>query len=192
MAFLGRAKGFTLAELLIALAILGEIATFTIPKIIASQQNGQRNAQMKETVATIAAAYQQAQLSGIVTSSTRLQHLTPYMNYASVDTSATIDDHVGFGSLSCNGGVPCYRLHSGALLMDRAGFGGTATTNAMVMHLDMEGNYSGSTTGSGKSVQIILFYNGRIASRGQLSTGFTSSLGAWTTEPNADPSWASW
>lgn len=181
-----------MAELLITLAILGEIATFTIPKILTSQQNGQKNALAKEAMATIAAAYQMAQLNGIVSDSTRLQHLTPYMNYVAVDTSSTIDDHVGFGSLGCSGAFPCYRLHSGALLMDRAGLGGTATTNAMVMHLDMEGNYSGSTTGSGKSVQIIVFYNGRIASRGVLTSGFTSSIGPWATEPHADPPWLSW
>ena len=184
--------GFTLAELLISLAILGVIATFTIPKIITSQQLTQKSSIMKETAAMIAAAYQQAQINGLVSSSTRLQDLTPYFNYVSVDTSSTIDDHVGYGSLSCTGGVPCYRLHNGALLMDRDSFSGTASTNAMVMHLDMEGTYSGNTTGEEKSVQLILFYNGRIASRGQVQTGFTSSLGAWAVDSNADPTWVSW
>lgn len=184
--------GFTLAELLISLAILGVIATFTIPKVIASQQLAQKNSIMKETASMISGAYQQAQLSGTATSSTRLQDLTPYFNYVSVDTTSTIDDHVGYGSLGCTGAAPCYKLHNGALLMDRASFNGTNSTNAMVMHLDVEGNYSGSTTGTEKSVQLVLFYNGRIASRGQLQSGFTSSLGAWTTEPTADPSWVSW
>ena len=32
--------GFTLVELLIALAILGTIATFTIPKVLQTQQDG--------------------------------------------------------------------------------------------------------------------------------------------------------
>ncbi len=40
---------FTLAELLIALALLGVIATFTIPKIMQSQQNERRKAVFRET-----------------------------------------------------------------------------------------------------------------------------------------------
>lgn len=185
-------RGFTLAELLIALLIIGEIATFTIPKVITAQQNLQNTSKMKDTAAMVSAAYQEAVLNGAVTINTRLQDLTPYFNYISVDTSSTIDDIVGYGSQNCAGGFPCYRLHSGALLLDRASFAGTGTTNAMLMHLDLDGTYSGSTTGTGKSVMLVLFYNGRIASRGQLSTGVTSSQGTWGTEPNGDPSWATW
>ncbi len=40
-------KGFTLAELLMALAILGVIATFTIPKILGAQQSSSSNAKAK-------------------------------------------------------------------------------------------------------------------------------------------------
>jgi Tfp pilus assembly protein FimT len=36
--------GFTLAKLLIALAILAEIATFATPKILTAQQSGQNRA----------------------------------------------------------------------------------------------------------------------------------------------------
>ena len=60
----GLNSGFTLAELLIALLILGEISTFTIPKIIYSQQNQKYNAIAKESAAMISAAYQQYQYSG--------------------------------------------------------------------------------------------------------------------------------
>jgi prepilin-type N-terminal cleavage/methylation domain-containing protein len=49
--------GFTLAELLIALAILGEIATFTIPKILSSQQNGTNKAKAKEAFSMVSSAY---------------------------------------------------------------------------------------------------------------------------------------
>jgi len=44
-------EGFTLAELLIALLILGEIATFTIPKLIISVQNQQNRTALRETIA---------------------------------------------------------------------------------------------------------------------------------------------
>jgi type II secretory pathway pseudopilin PulG len=61
---------FTLAELLIAVAILGEIATFTIPKIISSQQNGQRKMVFKETLATISALSAAAGRDGGLTDTT--------------------------------------------------------------------------------------------------------------------------
>lgn len=48
-----RENGFTLAELLIALAILGVIATFTIPKVLNSQQDGQKSAVFRETIAAL-------------------------------------------------------------------------------------------------------------------------------------------
>ncbi|MBL8031855.1 MAG: prepilin-type N-terminal cleavage/methylation domain-containing protein [Candidatus Doudnabacteria bacterium] len=48
-----RVKGFTLAELLIALVILGVIATFTIPKVLYANQNTKYNAIAKEAMGTI-------------------------------------------------------------------------------------------------------------------------------------------
>jgi prepilin-type N-terminal cleavage/methylation domain-containing protein len=48
-----KVSGFTLAELLIALAILGIIATFTIPKVLSSQNNAKRNALFREAIAAL-------------------------------------------------------------------------------------------------------------------------------------------
>jgi len=172
--------------------ILGVIATFTIPKVLSAQQSQQKTAVLRETAAMVAAAYQTALSNGVVTSNTRLQDLTPYFNYLSVDTSAVIDDTVGYADQTCNGGIPCYKLHNGAILMDRAGFGGTGTTNVMIMHLDPDGTYNGGTTGDGKSVQLILYYNGRITSRGQIPASILSALGTWATDQNADPPWVNW
>ena len=45
--------GFTLSELLIALAILGLIATFTIPKVLQSVEQNNRDAVFKETLAAL-------------------------------------------------------------------------------------------------------------------------------------------
>lgn len=63
------AKGFTLAELLIALGILGVIATFTIPKILISQNGAKRVAVFKEVIATLNVVLQQGRLEGVVTDS---------------------------------------------------------------------------------------------------------------------------
>jgi prepilin-type N-terminal cleavage/methylation domain-containing protein len=185
-------EGFTLAELLIALLILGEIATFTIPKILISQQNTQRNAVMKETAGMLSAALSQAKLNGTLTSSSRLTDLAPYFNYLGTDTSSLIDNHVGYTSLTCSGGNPCYRLHSGAMLTERCSFAGSSTTDVLVLNLDTDTNYSGSTTGIGKSVQLELYYNGRITSRSQLSASVNSGCGVYTVNATADPEWVSW
>lgn len=47
------AHGFTLAELLIALAILGIIAVFAIPKALTVQQDSRKKAILKEAIATM-------------------------------------------------------------------------------------------------------------------------------------------
>lgn len=83
--------GFTLAELLIALAILGEIAAFTIPKIISSQQNGAYNAKATEAFSMVASAYKLYKLSNTATGSTPLTTLTSYMNYTNIDSTSLLD-----------------------------------------------------------------------------------------------------
>lgn len=57
-------KGFSLAELLISLLILGEIATFTIPKIIAAQQAQQSKSLVKEAVGIMAGTLQKGIAEG--------------------------------------------------------------------------------------------------------------------------------
>ena len=46
-------RGFSLAELLLALLILGSIATFTIPKVITASNNSKKHAIIKESIATL-------------------------------------------------------------------------------------------------------------------------------------------
>jgi prepilin-type N-terminal cleavage/methylation domain-containing protein len=170
-----RPQGFTLAELLIALAILGEIATFTIPKVLSSQQNGTKNAQAKETAAMIAGAYQQAQLQGIVTTSTRMSDLTPYMNFVAVDTTSSVDSFPpSVGSFSCNA-AGCLRLHNGALLyLSPASFSTTSGATTVILDPDAQ------VTNQGDSLALYLYYNGRMATIGDV-------LGS-----SYDPSWFHW
>src|SRR3712207_5952575 len=106
-------RGFTLAELLIALAILGVIATFTIPKVLNSQQDGKYKAMAKETVSAVSEAFSNYQKSNTVTGNESLGVLTPYLNYVSIHTSTlVIDDEPSGTSRACSATSVCLRLHN--------------------------------------------------------------------------------
>lgn len=189
-----RIPGFTLAELLIALAILGVIATFTIPKILMSQQNSQYNATAKEVAAMIAGAYQSASLTGDLRSSFTAGSFSQYMNYLSVDTASTIDNVNEQTTSSCNTDGPCLNLHNGGkLLLWNQGFGGTNVTNAVFFQFDPDGRVTdGTTNGPGKSVKLALYYNGLITSRANILVGTTTSASSYPAQPTADPLWFQW
>jgi prepilin-type N-terminal cleavage/methylation domain-containing protein len=192
-------SGFTLAELLIALLIVGEIATFTIPKVITSQQNNTYNARAKEAAATVAAAYQKYLLTNGASTSIGIEELTQYLNYLKADTATVIDGKQTQGSETCGAGTAqtCLRLHSGAML--RYGrssayyFGGSNTTNAIWFDIDPDGAYSGTTNGSGKAIEFWLYYNGRLSSYATINSN-TCHNGSTCVNPNSayDPSWFSW
>lgn len=190
-------SGFTLAELLIALAILGVVATFTIPKVLVAQQNQTSKAIAKEAAATISAAYQAYKLTHTITAITGCGDLTPYMNYVKVDTSTLMDDINNSGSNQCSSTDSCLILHNGSAIMycNNADdyFGGTASTNAIFLQLDPDARYGGSTTGPSKSVLFFLYPSGRLATIGTILPNTVTSGGspqsAWAA---GDPSWFSW
>ncbi len=176
--------GFTLAELLSALAILGVIATFTIPKVLSSSQNGQKVAIAKEFASSISAAYQAYSLNTTPTATTNATDLMALMNYVRVDSSSSVDDVPFFNNINCAAAHTCYTLHNGATAVIYNGsqpFGGTAATDYMAFQIDPDSTYSGSTTGDGKGVEFFLYFNGRIVSKAD-STGNTAH----------NPSWFSW
>ncbi len=180
-------SGFTLAELLIALAILGVIATFTIPKILTSQQNAENAAKTKEAIATVSGAYQLAQSAGTVSSATKSADLTPYINYVSVDAASTIDG-TATATVSCATRT-CLRLHNGGTLglLNNESFSGTGTTNGVWFVFDPDG-----TANSSKGVGFFLFYNGRLSSFGSAGSCPTQSSIATYAVCQSDASWFSW
>lgn len=187
---------FTLAELLISLAILGVIATFTIPKILISGRDGRYNAAAKEVASAVSAAYQRYRMENVVSSGTRFADLTPYLNYVRIDTSSLIDEKQTLTSLSCNGGVNsgCLVLHGGGVLFyPSSTFAGTASTNALQFYYDPQPGYSGTTDGPEKSVHFFLYYGGRLTTRGT-SEPNTVAAGSTYASPNPayDPPWFSW
>jgi prepilin-type N-terminal cleavage/methylation domain-containing protein len=188
------AMGFTLAELLISLAILGVIATFTIPKIIAAQTNEQYNASTKDVAAMITGAYTSYSQNNTPSASTSAGNLTPFMNYLATDSSTTIDLAQTNTTRACGGGYGCIKLHNGGMLMwASAGFMGTNTTNAVYFYFDPDGVVTdGTTNGPGKSVGLWLYYNNRITSYGNLTSGTVYGGGTVNPHPTYDPPWFSW
>lgn len=184
---------FTLAELLIALFILSVIFTFTIPKVLVSQQSSHYKASAKEAMAMISGAYQAYLGDTPANTNMTMMNLTPYMNYVSVYTGQ-IDDTQTDTFFNCGGATyTCYKLHSGAVIIFRSAayFNGTGTLNALPFFIDPDGTYSNTTT-SGKSVGMFLYYNGRISDRGSIPSGTTNSITSYASDPSKTPPWFSW
>jgi prepilin-type N-terminal cleavage/methylation domain-containing protein len=190
-------KGVTLAEVLIALAILAVIATFTIPKILATQQNQQHIAQAKEVAAMLVGALEQAKAAGVVNINTTPINLIPYMNYLSMVTDGTVMDSVPTGTYqACTASNPCLKMVNGGILwLQNWRFGGTSSlyTIEMIYDPDASNNTTDPTDGPLKAVQFTLYYDGFITTRGNMKPNTCNTFGC-TNQPNSslDPSWFVW
>lgn len=184
--------GFTLAELLIALAILGVVATFTIPKILVAQQSVKEKAIAKEAIAAITGAYQLYGTSNTVASSVSPKNLTPYLNYVRLDTAQTSAfDYPNGGIGDCDAASPCIYLHNGAVIQLYSNtFGGTSSTNIVWFLIDPDSSKTGSPIGGG--LEAALYYNERVATWPTLIPGSQSSWGIYNPNANGDPPWFNW
>lgn len=189
-------SGFTLAELLISLAILGVIATFTIPKILVAQQNSANAAKAKEVAAMVAGAYDAYRQDNVNTTSTTIGALTQYMNYVAVDNSSSLDDHLNANvNYSCGTNVNCLKMHGGGTFFYSAArsFGGSNNTNGIFFFYDPDSQRTGIVgDGPGKSVCFYLYYNGRITTRANVLPGTADSTGGPFNPGAYDPSWFTW
>lgn len=194
--------GFTLAELLIALAILGIIAVFTIPKLLQVQHDKRMNAVTRETMAALTSALSAHRYKGKLNADTQLSDLLPYLNYIRLEDVTSPDcfmDAAGGNPIL----IPCsdqlvndislVRLHNNALLMiaNFIKFGGATSSNGIPILLDPDGVW----TGRGDSIWLVLYFNGRITSyehcmpttnysaNGSTSTPCTTPMPAWTKDP---------
>ena len=210
-----REQGFTLAEVLIAVALLGVVAAFSIPKVMQVISDNQQNAIAKETMAMISNAYQlyKKDNNGTVPITTMPEDLLPYMNTLG-DYTGLEDDAPPAGNLSLNyaGGNPyvynttfpwdcsltavcrCIRLTNGAILtMNRPraifAFNGNSSQHAIAFAVDTDGK-AGEP---GSALGVALFYNGKLNTLGDLTTG-TIMNGVIVGPGNAfgDPTWFQW
>jgi prepilin-type N-terminal cleavage/methylation domain-containing protein len=185
-------RGFTLAELLIALSVLGVITTFTIPKVLNSSLDKERTAICKEVAATFSTAYQAYKENNVPSSTTTFADLLPYINYVRVDTTSTIDDdNIPATSTTFSATRICYLLHNGAIISPAniatyPSFNGTGSLNAIFLVVDPDGKYGGD-----RAVTLWLYFNGRVTSNANVLPGTTNSY-LWSGGGWPDPDWFKW
>ena len=188
-------RGFTLAELLIALVILGVIATFTIPKVLQIQRNYAYTSAYKETMGAISQAYQLYIQQNGYNTGMNAADLTPYLNFVAHTTIGSIDADPGGTNNFCNWSGSCLKLHNGATLLDGGNtFGAVNSQNFVSYIFDPDGVYSGTTNGTGKALDIDLYYNGRVNSAMErLGTDTTYVFGIpLHYGASTQPDWFSW
>jgi len=198
MRYLRRKPGFTLAELLIALAILGVIATFTIPKVLQSQQNGKYKAIGKEFAGTMAQAFQKYRLQNGDNPTMQAQDITPYLNYVKVVTDSSLQADGapwdGGWTATCDGTQICLKMHSGAILYywPADSFCSTQPT-AIVFRLDPDGQADGRNLG----LDIYLYSNGKVRTDSTIDiptyhgSGSSTCSGTYNAT-GSDPPWFNW
>lgn len=195
---IGLAFGFSLVELLIALAIVGVLAAFTITPLFQSPQSGlsgKYTAMAKDTAFMMMAAYEQYRAANpTVSMSTKASDLTPYMNYVKIDTSTPVDDWQSGSTWGCSASVPCLVLHNGGTLAYWASMypfsskpGSTSETSLLLFQFDPDGRVTdGTTNGPGKALPIVLYYDGKVGTEGTPRAG-----SYYSSTPNYDPPWFS-
>ncbi len=187
-----KSLGFTLAELLISLAILGVIATFTIPKVLNGSQNGQMTAVAKEAISAVSGAYQAYRLDNTVDANTSWADLTAYLNYIRVDTASFVDGACSLppSTASCSPvGIDCLKSSSGAIyrFQRNQSFNGTGALNGIEFRLDPDGTFN-----SEKSIQVYLYFNGRITTRDGIFANTTNSHNTTSPISTCQPDWFEW
>lgn len=189
-----------MAELLIALVVLGVIFALTIPKVLQSQNTGRYNAAAKDVMLTIDGAYKAYMMENTAGAATRGSDLTPYIDYVRVDTTTVIDDNPTDGTgLACSSTAwDCLQLFDGGILLypkiSNHSFGNTYATNGTWFQFDPDGKNLNVNTvdGPGKGLEFWLYYNGNIRTRSTINSATCTQNGCFNPVSNADPSWFSW
>lgn len=183
-----RNRGVSLPELLLALLILANIATFAIPKVLSSQQNSVQNAKAKEIAAAISNAYQMHLLSGGDIATTNANQVMQHINYVRVwglGNPYTVDNPWA----GCNNTNKCYLLTNGAFISHPGGvytMGGTDTTNGINFSIDIDSQ----TSSPSHKLTFTLYSTGRLVSAADREPNTCHAQGCFG--PGTDPVWFSW
>jgi prepilin-type N-terminal cleavage/methylation domain-containing protein len=212
-------RGFSIAEVLIGLALMAVLATFAISKIFNSNNNNteyRNKVLIQETAHAVEAAYAKYRLNNNPTAATTFADVTPYINYIKVDTTAkTIDeDPPSVATIACNGfvGAACLLMPNGVYILysssPTAAFADTSNKHALWIQVDPNGraDHAGQADGANKGVQLKVYFDGKVRSRANqlvdscnnASAGVACPSGAGRVmaggddDPVPDPYWFNW
>ena len=145
-------QGFTLAELLIALAILGVMATFTIPKILAANAEQQKKAVFKETIAALSAITVDASQNLSVVRSDVKDFFRQRLNYTKIFSTNVLTE----GCWSAAGNADAYLLANGAAITDING--GAIAQDRETIEIDWDGPLKGANTLGDDKLSLVLCF----------------------------------
>lgn len=118
-----REQAFTLSELLIALAILGLIATFTIPKVLQNVESNQKKAVFKETFAALSEIVYEGCISGAMDATNAGPYILNKLNASKICMNNATTE----GCFPQNNVFGSEANEPGALLANGASIGGLST-----------------------------------------------------------------
>lgn len=148
--------GFTLAELLIALSMLGIIATFTIPKLLNNTANNQKTSVLRETISTLSEAIYTGTKTNQFTGTPASYFLNTLNAYKQCPANANTEgcwSHVHFDGLS---NYPGMILHNGATVNFSPTTSGSGGQMAGYLYIDWNGADAPNTHGND---QMVLCYS---------------------------------
>ena len=172
--------GFTLAELLIALLILGVIATFTIPKILNNQQSSQKKSVFIESIAMLSEITYHARLDNLGIS----QAKTYYLNRIN-GIKICQDSQVEGCWPQSDATLPAGQVtQGGALLANGATVAGISNGQDLgsgelrdTLILDWNGASGPNTVGNDQIALNICYGTGICAANGNQASGTVKALG---------------
>lgn len=182
--------GFTLAELLISLLIIGVIATFTIPKIITAQQNSKRISIFKETIANAQAIIQQNYTNGNIQigGTQNASYILNGMNAVQVCSSNAQTQgcwtQAMNGNLSGESGEPGLVLHNGATIIGLQDTVMSAPHGYAGFGIDWNGA-SGTNTEGDDQIEVVICWETLPGCwSGDVKTGTVSPRSTYTASYN--------
>jgi hypothetical protein len=209
---LKRFGGFTMAEAMVSVALLGTLAALLLPVLYTNVGKDKLMSIGKTGVAELVAGYNTYSKTRMPDATTTAATLVGRMSVmriftngvvaldgtctgqciqvADVNNAPTNSGHTNSDNVyvsPCNNTTPCALLQSGALLQydGNATFNGTGTTNALRFLLDTDG------TGIQNAVPLVLYLNGRVstvrwATAGSSPAVFDNSAGHPDNLPNGN------